>query len=65
MDHPLSLYQFEIHPLAEDVVMTTYRVKDDTRMQITLRSSIWKRIDGRWQMFFHQGTPTNSNALNR
>jgi hypothetical protein len=23
----------------------------------TLRSSIWKRIDGRWQMIFHQGTP--------
>jgi len=23
-----------------------------------LRSSIWQRIDGRWQMIFHQGTVT-------
>lgn len=25
----------------------------------TLRSSIWKYRDNRWQMFFHQGTKTN------
>ncbi len=24
----------------------------------TLRSSVWKLIDGNWQMAFHQGTPT-------
>ncbi|KYD29494.1 DUF4440 domain-containing protein [Geobacillus sp. NFOSA3] len=52
----MTLYDFDIHPLSEDVVLTTYRVKDETRMQHTLRSSIWKFIDGRWQMFFHQGT---------
>lgn len=22
----------------------------------TLRSSIWKLVDGQWQMFFHRGT---------
>ena len=22
----------------------------------SLRSSVWKRIDGRWQLLFHQGT---------
>ncbi|MGG3988142.1 DUF4440 domain-containing protein [Bacillus smithii] len=52
----MTLYDFEINPLSEDVVLTTFRVKDDTRMQDTLRSSIWKFCDGRWQMFFHQGT---------
>lgn len=52
----MTLYDFEINPLSEDVVLTTFRVKDDTRMQDTLRSSIWKFRDGRWQMFFHQGT---------
>jgi hypothetical protein len=56
----MTLYDFDIHPLSEDVVLTTYRVKDETRRQHTLRSSIWKFIDGRWQMFFHQGTPTKS-----
>lgn len=55
----MSLYDFDIHPLAPDVVLTTYRVKDETRNQHTLRSSIWKYIDGRWQMYFHQGTKTN------
>jgi hypothetical protein len=47
-----------LHTLAPDVVLATYRVVDETRKQHTLRSSIWKLKDGRWQMVFHQGTPT-------
>ncbi|GLB61814.1 MULTISPECIES: nuclear transport factor 2 family protein [Bacillaceae] len=58
----LSLHDFEIHPLSSEAVLTTYRVRDETRKQDTLRSSIWKYIDGRWQMFFHQGTVTKSNS---
>lgn len=57
----MTLTNFEIYPLSEDTVLATYRVKDETRMQNTLRSSIWKFIDGRWQMFFHQGTVTKSS----
>jgi hypothetical protein len=56
----MSLSNFEIYPLSEDVVLATYHIKDETSMQNTLRSSIWKYIDGRWQMFFHQGTITQS-----
>jgi hypothetical protein len=56
----MTLHDFEINPLSPDVVLTTYRVIDETRMQHTLRSSIWKFIDGRWQMFFHQGTLTKA-----
>lgn len=52
----VSMSNFEVHPLADDVVLTTYRIEDRTRMRNTLRSSIWKLIDGRWQMVFHQGT---------
>ncbi|MDQ0159774.1 hypothetical protein J2S77_001760 [Alkalibacillus salilacus] len=52
----LSLNDFEISLLSSDVVLATYRVKDKTRQQDTLRSTIWKFRDGRWQMFFHQGT---------
>lgn len=59
----LSLHDFEIHPLSLEAVLTTFRVRDETRKQDTLRSSIWKYIDGRWQMFFHQGTVTKSNSL--
>ena len=50
---------FEIHSLAENVALTTYRILDSTRNRLTLRSSIWKNRDGKWQMFFHQGTVTN------
>ena len=54
----MSLYNFEIYSLAEDVVLSTYFIVDKTRNRNTYRSSIWKFIDGRWQLYFHQGTIT-------
>lgn len=54
----LLLYDFEVHLLAEEVALVTYKVNDETRNQHTLRSSIWKYVDQKWQMFFHQGTIT-------
>jgi hypothetical protein len=54
----MTISDFEIYPLSEEVVLVTYRVKDETRMLNTLRSSIWKFSGGKWQMFFHQGTIT-------
>lgn len=56
----MTLSDFEIHPLSDDTVLTTYRIFNEVKMEHTLRSSIWKFRDGRWQMFFHQGTKTNS-----
>ncbi len=52
----MTLTDFEIYPLSEKAVLATYRVHDQSRRQITLRSSIWKLQEGRWQMSFHQGT---------
>ncbi|CAM3843177.1 DUF4440 domain-containing protein [Mesobacillus zeae] len=52
----MSLNDFEISLLSENVVLATYRVIDCTRKLETLRSSIWKRESGQWRMFFHQGT---------
>jgi hypothetical protein len=54
----MTIHNYEIYPLAEDVVLSTYFVRDETRDRNTLRSSIWKLIDGRWQLYFHQGTIT-------
>ena len=57
----LTAYGYETRPLAAGVLLLTYRT---TRKQEgapdlhTLRSSVWKLIDGHWQMAFHQGTPT-------
>jgi hypothetical protein len=55
----MTLHNYEIYPLASDVVLSTYYINDKTRKRNTLRSSIWKLIDGRWQLFFHQGTITD------
>ncbi|MDX8361530.1 MULTISPECIES: DUF4440 domain-containing protein [Bacillaceae] len=55
----MTLSDFDIHPLSQDVVLTTYRIYNEESKQHTLRSSIWKYSNGSWQMFFHQGTKTN------
>lgn len=55
-----EVHDFTVSSIAPDAVLVTYRSvrRSDgmTPERQTLRSSIWKRIDGRWQMFFHQGT---------
>lgn len=57
-----SLMQFNTTVLAPGIVLTTYRAVQYRSLGespiYTLRSSIWKLIDGRWQMVFHQGTLT-------
>ncbi|MBC6309798.1 DUF4440 domain-containing protein [Listeria sp. FSL L7-1582] len=52
----MQLRDFEIQELAEDVVLATYRIFNVTQQQQSLRSSIWKFKDARWQLIFHQGT---------
>lgn len=56
----LQAFDFVVTDLAQDVALVTYRIdRSHTRtgtVRTTLRSSIWKRINGRWQMLFHQGT---------
>ena len=50
---------FVAREISSDLVLVTYRSSrrtDGTARRTTLRSSIWKLIDGRWQMTFHQGT---------
>jgi hypothetical protein len=55
-----SLVDFRTCILAPAVVLVTYRAvrqgTSDEQPIYSLRSSIWKLIDGRWQMLFHQGT---------
>jgi hypothetical protein len=55
-----EVYDFPVKPIAPEAVLVTYRnVRHSdgvTPERRALRSSIWKLIDGRWQMLFHQGT---------
>ena len=54
----VCMVDFSAKPLASDVVLLTYRSLPEGTPYSRLRSSIWKLIDGRWQMIFHQGTPS-------
>jgi hypothetical protein len=51
-----TLADFSARRLAADVVLVTYRVVESR----TIRSSIWRSTNGRWQMVFHQGTRTDN-----
>ena len=52
-----SLSDFEATMLAEDIVLVTCATRRSEGGAVhTLRSSIWRRNAGRWQMVFHQGT---------
>ena len=59
---PMIIEDFQVKVLSPDVVLATYRAvkTDESReeMRNSLRSSVWKFLDGRWQMVFHQGTRT-------
>jgi hypothetical protein len=61
LDRPsISVDHFPVRRLAPDVMLVTYRADSPDLPEPRLRSSIWKLIDGRWQMVFHQGTPSRS-----
>ncbi|AIF48963.1 DUF4440 domain-containing protein [Dyella japonica] len=52
---------FRLTLLADDVALVTYRghrvATPHRPSSDSLRSSIWRLREGRWQMQFHQGTP--------
>lgn len=49
-----SVENFSTSKLSESVVLATY--KATSFLDTSLRSSIWKKHEGKWQMVFHQGT---------
>jgi len=59
-----SLTDLSVRSLAADVTLVTYRAVGRESASgnewHSLRSSVWKLTDGRWQMIFHQGTPTRA-----
>lgn len=59
-----SLTDFKKTILAPDIVLVTYKfIQQKNNGSITsLRSSIWRLINNRWQIIFHQGTLINSLA---
>ena len=57
----VSLSGFECRMLSDTLALVTYKtVRETSQMPpyAALRSSIWIYRDARWQVLFHQGTPT-------
>lgn len=51
---------FEIKNLSTDVVVVNFktdRIINDTEKASSLRTSLWRKENDVWRMFFHQGTP--------
>ncbi|RDL51221.1 hypothetical protein BLJAPNOD_02353 [Ensifer sp. M14] len=62
-DGVLEATDFALTPISPDAVLLIYRTVrkgSDGSEKRALRSSIWKRNAGRWQMLFHQGTLTSA-----
>jgi hypothetical protein len=57
---PVTATDFEVKGLGPEFVLVTYRSHRAEDERSFLRSSIWRFSGGRWQMVFHQGTPTGS-----
>ncbi|HHY25322.1 MAG TPA: DUF4440 domain-containing protein [Desulfitobacterium dehalogenans] len=54
---------FRIEHLSDGCILALYKVikhdEPDANKKYSLRSSIWRYIDGKWKVFFHQGTGTS------
>ena len=51
-----ELTGFRTQIVAPHVCLLTYRATSENALT-SLRSSLWRRENGRWRMLFHQGTP--------
>lgn len=54
-----NLYDFEFIPLSEFIIQTRFKtdiVDTDQIKTTSLRTSLWRKTNDKWQMFFHQGT---------
>jgi len=68
-DEPAQSYtldEFNIRLLGPDVILATYRIarrsEPSANPTHSLRSSLWRYQGERWQLLFHQGTPTDSQS---
>lgn len=59
IDAELPLPDYALELIAPDVALATYTsiVAFGERVERGRRSSIWVKVEGRWKLRFHQGTP--------
>ena len=59
-----TLEDYRVCDLAEGLCLATYRIvleNPSGGLIQSRRSSIWKNVDGRWQLLFHQATVLPQN----
>ncbi len=59
-----TLSNFEFIPLSENIVQTRFktdRINLDKTNMTSLHTSLWRKDNDKWQMFFHQGTPIKND----
>jgi|JI9StandDraft_1071089.scaffolds.fasta_scaffold662397_2 hypothetical protein len=55
-----TVSDFAVTLLSDNIALATFkteRVLNDIDRVVSLRSSLWRKMDQSWQIFFHQGTP--------
>ena len=55
---PIEATEVEGVKLAEDLILVRY-ISRRTGGAPVRRSSLWRRLGGRWQLYYHQGTPAD------
>ena len=55
----ITANEYDLVQMSSEIVLVTYRalIRTEKEQRSSLRSSIWKFIENKWQMVFHQGTP--------
>lgn len=51
-----DVLNFRIHELSDTVIQALYDTVEFSGRR-SHRSSLWRKTDDNWQLFFHQGTP--------
>lgn len=61
-----TIEDYSVRFASPDAALATYRLSSQcdgaAEVRRTLRSSLWVRRDGGWQLLFHQGTPLKAPA---
>lgn len=60
---PMEITFFTMHELGPQAVLTTYQLHNQKTGRVTNRSSVWKKRQNGWKLFFHQGTVSAKDAF--
>ncbi|MFT8556436.1 DUF4440 domain-containing protein [Liquorilactobacillus hordei] len=55
----LIISDFSSKEIGENLIMNSFKTTDKSTNKAAFRTSLWKKVNGNWQIFFHQGTSTS------